>query len=395
MNDPFRRLFLDQVERVLKKEPSRQSLLELLQLANPGLDGLGAITEHNALFKSYIKALILRIHPDKHPIVDQSRVTRLIQDAHKYYDQCLAASPDPDPKRRRKQYASSPNKVSFPDEFNTLSKWQHMDISVPHAERGFMAGQMSTAVAYQCINARGAIAHGRKTGLRYGNKHMTKIFMKTVDDIFLHHGGTKELNGPAEIKSELLMNGPVVSTSFCPSDAFWNTGSFDPFDQSDYGHQNDMLIVGWKQLASGEVWIVQPLYHDGGVCCQAAHVATGQFGIEERCVAPSNNFENQSWQPGPYFDCDMDTLVKKWQTWPITSVTTSVDSMNALDSLFKEIGTAQLSTLSSSSQQSSFSSRLITLRDKQKKAHSRKAFLRSITWDKTKSKFMIAFDFFE
>mmetsp|Transcript_15270 Transcript_15270/g.34211 ORF Transcript_15270/g.34211 Transcript_15270/m.34211 type:complete len:390 (-) Transcript_15270:1318-2487(-) len=389
MSDPFRRLFLDQVERVLRKEPSRQSLLELLQLANPGLDGLGAMNETKRLFMT----LMLRVHPDKHPIVDKSRADHLTQDAKKFYDQSLAASPDP--KRCRKQYTSSPNNVSFPANFNALNKWQHMDISVPHAERSFMAGQMSTAVAYQCINARGAIAHGRKISLCYGNKHMTKIFMKTVDDIFLHHGGTKELNGPAEIKSELLMNGPVVSTSFCPSDAFWNTGSFDPFDQLVYDHQSDMLIIGWEQLASGEVWIVQPLYHDGGVCCQAAHVATGQFGIEERCVAPSNNFENQSWQPGPYFDCDMDTLVKKWQTWPITSVTTSVDSMNALDSLFKEIGTAQLSTLSSSSQQSSFSSRLITLRDKQKKAHSRKAFLRSITWDKTKSKFMIAFDFFE
>ena len=40
MSDPFRRLFLDQVDIIIKKEPSREVLLTLLQLATPGLGEL-------------------------------------------------------------------------------------------------------------------------------------------------------------------------------------------------------------------------------------------------------------------------------------------------------------------------------------------------------------------
>ena len=40
MSDPFRRLFLDQVDIIIKKEPGREVLLTLLQLATPGLGEL-------------------------------------------------------------------------------------------------------------------------------------------------------------------------------------------------------------------------------------------------------------------------------------------------------------------------------------------------------------------
>jgi len=40
MSDPFRRLFLDQVDIIIKKDPSREVLLTLLQLATPGLTTL-------------------------------------------------------------------------------------------------------------------------------------------------------------------------------------------------------------------------------------------------------------------------------------------------------------------------------------------------------------------
>jgi len=63
MSDPFRRLFLDQVDIIIKKEPSREVLLTLLQLATPGLVTLGNTTETKKIFR----ALLLRVHPDKHP----------------------------------------------------------------------------------------------------------------------------------------------------------------------------------------------------------------------------------------------------------------------------------------------------------------------------------------
>ena len=98
------------------------------------------------------------------------------------------------------------------------------------------------------------------------------------------------------IKDELIKNGPVVSTSFCPSPAFIRDNSIQ---------QRDILIVGWKQLPSGEAWIVQPLCKEGSRVSKVVCVAIGQYGIDDRCLAPRNSFDNKPWQSGPYYDTSM------------------------------------------------------------------------------------------
>ena len=45
MGDPFRRLFLDQVELIINREANKETVLSLLQLAKPTLQSLGSRTE--------------------------------------------------------------------------------------------------------------------------------------------------------------------------------------------------------------------------------------------------------------------------------------------------------------------------------------------------------------
>ena len=79
-----------------------------------------------------------------------------------------------------------------------------------------------------CLNARGAIAHGRKTENKFNNELVLKesVWSKSVDDMFSLLGGAKELCGAGEIKEEMMKNGPVVSTKFHPSETFCNIGNY-------------------------------------------------------------------------------------------------------------------------------------------------------------------------
>jgi len=346
----------------------------LIQMGTPGLESLGSACETEKAFKT----ILARVHPDKHP-QDTPRSTRLCQDAQHFCDKCLSSSPSKSTKKHSS--ATSPTSTSFPLEFNATNKWPHIEYNKPHAKPELTQEGMSRVVAYQCINARGAIAHGKKTQSKFSNEQVSEFKSeKDVKQTFANYGGAKELNFADEIKAELMKNGPVVSTSFQPSDIFLSNHAIG---QSDHCHQGDILIVGWKQLSSGEVWIVQPLYHDGGLLSQIAFVAVGQFGLEDCCLAPMDDFEDTPWQSGPYYDADLTAVEGVWQTW--LGLNVYLKSMSELDSLFKEMGTALFSN----------SSHVVTVRNKRKKAHSRKATLNSSKWNETKKSFQVGFTFCE
>ena len=233
--------------------------------------------------------------------------------------------------------------------------------------------EISIAVAYQCINARGAIAHGRKIELHYSNDQVDESTETSVKKLFKYSstfGGAKELNSIEDIKDELIKNGPVVSTSFCPSSAFVSNNSIQ---------QRDILIVGWKQLPSGEVWILQPLYHHGDQISQVVYVGIGKYGIDDCCLAPKSSLENTPWQSGPYYDNSMRGMENEWQSW-----TGMVCYESSVDFLFKEIGTISLGDLSDT---------VVTIRNRNKRAHSRKATLDSIKWEHEKHAFKLSFTF--
>ena len=375
MSDTYRRLFLDMLEKLLEKEPSRESMLELLQLATPRVEesSLDKDTDHRKLFRT----LVVRVHPDKHPN-DVERATRLCQDAKIFYDKCLTSlSTSPPGSRKKARTSYSPNSSIFPFEFNSSNKWPHMSFRTPRLANGTTA-ELSCLVAHQCVNSRGAVAHGKKIELAYRSKAATEKAKTctSVRMIFEMFGGTKELGDIDDIKRELVTRGPVVSTSFRPSDGFLRVNPT-------MGHQNDYLIIGWAQLPSGEVWLVQPLIRRGATISSPVHVAIGQFGIDECCLALTDDLENKPWEPGPYFDRNLQKVEEEWRTW--SDINCPLSSLAELEPFMKEVGMIRTKA----------SPPHITIRNKEKIAHSRKARLRSFGWNKEEKVWQVDFDFID
>lgn len=362
------------LEQLLKKEPSRESMLELLQLATPGVEESSFEgTEQRKLFRT----LVARVHPDKHPN-DAERATRLCQDAQIFYDKCLTSlNTSPPGSRKKARTSSSPNSSAFPFDFNASNKWPHVEFHTPHLANGTTA-ELSCMVAFQCVNSRGAIAHGKKIELAYRSKAATEKAKTctSVKMIFDTFGGTKELDGVDDIKRELVTRGPVVSTSFRPSDGFLRVNPT-------MGHQNDYLIIGWTQLPSGEVWLVQPLIQCGATISSPVYVAIGQFGIDECCLALTDDLENKPWESGPYYDeGNLHGIEEEWRTWP--GINCCLNSLAELEPCIKEVGTIHTNSPPN-----------ITIRNKEKIAHSRKAWLRSFGWNKEKKKWQVDFEFID
>lgn len=165
MGDPFRRLFLDTLELILKKEPDQETLLVLLQLATPGLDE--SCLNNRSETKKIFRTLLTRVHPDKHP-TDSDRATRLCHDVKVFYENCGMSSPEPKQKKRRK--SGSPKSTAFPLEFRSREKWPHIDFTMRDAETQLTRAEVSCLVAYQCINTRGAIAHGKKISNKFSHE---------------------------------------------------------------------------------------------------------------------------------------------------------------------------------------------------------------------------------
>ena len=359
--DPFRTNFLNHADLILeKKKPSAKALLELLRLATPGLK------ERDVTKNSAFRALQARLHPDKHP-QDPQRATRLFKEVKLFYEECSKPS------------ASSDTSFSglLPFEFEAKrSIWSHIEYDHPYYEDDLSEEQVATLVAFQCINARGAIAHGKQIELRYQNKQIMKEFFQDeiqgVEATFNERGGCKTIDSVHEIKQEIFSNGPIVSASFCFSH---NDAYFFPHLKA-FVTQKAILIVGWKVTEVGEVWLVQPLARPAPIGqtapAQAAAVpiAMGQFGIDDLCLAPADSFENYPWEEGPYLDIDLSPDVcQVWRTW--SGIDTSLPAEQYLD-LSKRLGRISFGPTGST--------QLVTVREKDKVARSKKGKIEWIEW---------------
>lgn len=217
-------------------------------------------------------------------------------------------------------------------------KWSQLEYLNPfydYKNNSVTIEQLATLVAYQCINARGAIAHGKVPAWVFGETQVLETLKsekKGVKATFNERGGCKILDSVMAIKEELFANGPVVSVSF----------AFQHEDANYYTHLSDLialkalLIVGWKASSVGEVWLVQPLSPAAFFQKATLAVTMGQFGIARLCLAPTNNFENMAWEPGPYLDIASDFAnVEVWQSW--AGIDTSV-TMEQYMKLIKQLG---------------------------------------------------------
>ena len=407
--DPFRRLILDTVSVIVKKEPNGDALIELLKVATPELDENEVLKDSGKRDKLF-RVLQKRIHPDHHAPGDD-RVTTLFQDVHSFYESCVANIHKRASKVKPKPTASTSNGSNNSDnsgksaptppsapmqrgasirvefEFNVRKKWPYLTFDHPaFPTKGCSADGLAALVAYQCINARGAIAHGRKTERFYS---MEQVLQKpaSVHEKFTQRGGTKQFQAPEieAIKAEIVTNGPIVSTSFVLTESFAkrpeNRGAFLT---SQMVKVHPVLIIGWRITNVGNMWLCQPLKRKA-TDTSSIPVPFGQFGIDVCCLAPMNTFEHVPWQNGPYFDIDM-SYAPEWRTWPSLRMHLSSQELEAFGECLDQ-GTG-MGIIGAHEKKASF-----VVRHKAKVAHSRRCRLREVKFDKKLGKWLVSCTF--
>ena len=254
----------------------------------------------------------------------------------------------------------------FPVDYQLIDHWHYLTPKQKICETEDIPAQ----VAFQCVNKRGAIAHGRDPELSFDVLTMDRNPFKSVREVFDDLGGTKLLKDTEDIKRELMTRGPVISTSFQLTEQFMvpreNANRFDP---ALIGQKYPVVIVGWEHTPFGEVWIIQPLIN--GQYSDVQKIAFSQFNIDKECIAPSNTFEQTPWQVGPYFDIDMsDTPFPEWcSTWGGVETAITSKEMEKIGELLGE------DLLSSAQQRQRF-----VVRDVNKISRSRACFLTKLEW---------------
>ena len=120
---------------------------------------------------SAYRRLQVRVHPDKHP-QDSLKATRIFKEVKIFYDASLAVGHTFGGTKR-----TTSSSIALPVDFEvTKNKWSHVVFHMPYYEAAHSEAMVARLVAYQCINARGAIAHGKRPSKVYSNTHaLTKI----------------------------------------------------------------------------------------------------------------------------------------------------------------------------------------------------------------------------
>ncbi len=252
---------------------------------------------------------------------------------------------------------------------NIRQKWDFLDgYTRPQPPEKLTSGKvLAPLVAYQCINARGAIAHGKRPSLIYSWDNAYACVGSSIQEVFEKHGGYRLITGGKvdEIKVELIHSGPVISFSFIPTKSFASKYP-NSILQSRIKKHHYCLIVGWKLTEFGEVWLVQS-YHGS----EMMHIPVGQFNIEETIVFPKDNFKNVSWQQGPYFDKDMSNNLD-WFKTPHLELNLSSNELEDFVSMFGSVGIHQIIT----------DKVRFVVRDAKCIAHSRSSRVKEVTFDR-------------
>ena len=372
MEARFGRLILQHVDKALGKEPSREALLDLLQIADPSFteDDIDNETKRS----STLRSLKLLVHPDKH--AGGGTATKRFQDTQTFFDKCESCL-HRRTKKARKEHRSS---KTLPPHFHITDKWPYLENAHKHpiAPNGNVDGKtVQRIIAYKSVNCRGAIAHGKRTELGYGFSCVTKQSGKSAANVFDDHGGHKSFDSADAIKEEIMNRGPVVSTSFRLSDAFLNAGDHaHAFEASLVNQEHAVLIVGWKLTAFGEMWLIR----SSKKSCDIP-IALGQYSLEEEVLAPSSDFSNKPWQkPQKAFDISMST--DDWYSW---STLDAVVTSEELESIFK--------ILECSWQEVIILKPSLVIRQEGKIARSRYAYPEDIEWVASSKEWSVQFAF--
>jgi len=383
-----------QVAAVICKRPSPENLCELLRLVEKQQDEEITIeTVENGPKRSKLyKTLRVWLHPDKHP--NNPQATNVFQNLEPFYTNCVLKLGHPvDSVDRRKSHRSrkilprseqqnklvqrnkktSPPPLTnrFPPGFDVRSKWPHIDFDRAYTPpKVCREVDISSIIAYQCMNARGAIAHNRKITRYLSTKELKGPCH--AGEIFDGYGGCVHLRTSDEIKREVMNRGPVVSVSFVPTELFMRTNQqakvLVPSSPSLRRHA--VLISGWKQTSFGEIWLVQSFRRYPSMMeSPSIQVAAGQFGIDDDCIAPMNDFLNIAWDQEPAFDADLSSH-PDWETFTAIKLSISSGQLEKLGDCFSDG-----SFINAVAQKSRF-----VIRDSCKISRSKPCYLKDVQW---------------
>lgn len=392
MTDPFRQFFIESLQATLRLPASEESLQALFKYVRPtlSLEELYSMTPKEQ--SKMIKVLKSRIHPDKHP--HNTEVTELFQEVQNFYEECLKYMTDT-PRKRNKRPRSDQIAVNraYPQSFCCFEKWPHMkeslmvevDAKTVHLSKreyppipldGMLKKEeIPIYQAFKCIHARGAVVHG-KAIKKYTSFEMIKNMAKqnrTVADIFQESGGLRHLDSIEAIKVELMNCGPVISTSFELTKAYFDqlNKNQKSFVKEAINSTHELLITGWCLTPYGEAWQVQPILEEGNT--QSIAIGFGQFGIDYEVVVPDSSLDHISWELGPYFDYDFSDI-EDWRSW---------EEMNL------PIREEELKTFASCFENGLMSGESFVLRDSNKFAHSCTYKVRNIEWSNENNEWTI------
>lgn len=214
--DAFRQNFLEQVSVVASKRPSFDSLYDLLRLATPLLTRDAILREDDR--KKAFRALARQIHPDMRQ-QEKRKATELLQSVSTLCEACCKSWLFSGGASNVRAATTSPGSESCPQSFHVQEKWPllHIDSIGPLAPWGCLKGDdVAPHIVANCINARGAIAHGQKAELAVSAESMKQ--RTDAEELFAAVGGAKCLEPISSIKKELTEN--VSPRTTCAASAF-------------------------------------------------------------------------------------------------------------------------------------------------------------------------------
>ena len=331
--------------------------------------------KNDALRVNVMKKLLVQIHPSN--FADNQDAQAIYEDVQTFYDLCCSSmNGENQPGKTERKWLQrrnqkSPNTVvELVVQFNVRQKWHWLAgyaRPLSPTTKVDSGKVLAPLVAYQCINSRGAIAHGKRPSLIYSWENVKASTGKSVMDVLDNHGGYKCISGGQvdEIKVEIIQNGPVISFSFIPTSSFAREHA-NNIVMSRVKKHHYSLIIGWKLTEFGTVWLIQS--YNGEAILE---VPVGQCSIDETILVPKDNFSNLTWQTGPYYDKDMSSFHGWLHFEKITLILKSHD----LECLAETFGDKAFDQVIKD--QTRF-----VIRDKKIRAHSRSCVVEGLCWEK-------------
>ncbi|GFH50073.1 predicted protein [Chaetoceros tenuissimus] len=391
MKNRLAELILEQIEAVLEREPSEDALFDLLRIASP------KISRESLTDEKLYKKLILQIDVNKKSSLYE-RADKVVKALDTFYKECLKDAKQTCTSKTKKETSTTSSSAAsrkrslsdderteerskkkgkvdplsskkFPLNFSALEKLPFLQKqrAKPFRKELSKKEHLEADVAFQCINLRGAIVHGRGPSVVYNAEGDDKE--KSVHKIFEKNGGINSLTSIESIKDELMKRGPVVSTSFRLSESFLEseTSRSRHFDKKLKDKVHPVLIVGWTNTAIGEAWNI--ISTTAKKATHVHQVAFGQLNIDEDCIAPNNNFNSWTWQEGPFFQVEIDKNDSKWLVEDKLNVVVSSEQLC-------ELSTA----VGGDFVQAANERKMFTLQNIRKPAHSRSCYLQKVSF---------------